>query len=63
MLPNATIATITFLPFSLSASVTALSGLDFLGFGPSLDLPHWKMVNQGEIIYKLLVDYKFLTLD
>ena len=33
MLPNATIATITFLPISLSASVTALSGLDFLGFG------------------------------
>ena len=33
LLPNATVATITFLPFSLSASVTALSGLDFLGFG------------------------------
>ena len=32
LLPNATVATITFLPFSLSASVTALSGLDFLGF-------------------------------
>ncbi len=29
LLPNATVATITFLPFSLSASVTALSGLDF----------------------------------
>ena len=33
LLPNATVATITFLPFSLSASVTALSGLDYLGFG------------------------------
>ena len=33
LLPNATVATITFLPFSLSASVTTLSGLDFLGFG------------------------------
>ena len=34
MIPNATIATVTFLPFSLSASVTALSGLDFLIFTP-----------------------------
>ena len=33
LLTNATFSTITFLPFSLSASVTALSGLDFLGFG------------------------------
>ena len=48
MLPNATVATITFLPFSLSASVTALSGLDFLGFGlgpGSASLG--EMVNQG----------------
>ncbi len=48
MLPNATIATITFLPFSLSASVTALSGLDFLGFGlPPGSASLGEMVNQG----------------
>ena len=33
VLPNAMIVTMTFLPFSLAASVTALTGLDFLGFG------------------------------
>lgn len=49
ILPNATVATITFLPFILSGSVTTLSGLDFLGFGlppgsPSLG----EMINQGK---------------
>ncbi len=48
ILPNAMVATITFLPFNLSAAITALTGLDFLGFGlppgsPSLG----EMVNQG----------------
>jgi microcin C transport system permease protein len=33
MLPNAMIATLTFLPFILSDSVTILASLDFLGFG------------------------------
>lgn len=49
ILPNAMVATITFLPFILSGSVTTLSGLDFLGFGlppgsPSLG----EMINQGK---------------
>ncbi|MBC8234243.1 ABC transporter permease [bacterium] len=48
VLPNAMVATITFLLFNLSAAITALTGLDFLGFGlppgsPSLG----EMVNQG----------------
>ena len=33
VLPNAMVATLTFLPFTLAGSVTALAGLDFLGFG------------------------------
>ncbi|MBL8708920.1 MAG: ABC transporter permease [Rhodospirillaceae bacterium] len=33
MLPNAMVATLTFLPFTLSGSVTVLTSLDFLGFG------------------------------
>jgi microcin C transport system permease protein len=33
MLPNAMVATLTLLPFVLSASITALTALDFLGFG------------------------------
>jgi microcin C transport system permease protein len=33
VLPNATVATITFLPFILNSSITMLTSLDFLGFG------------------------------
>lgn len=32
-LPNAMVATVTFMPFILSSSVTTLTGLDFLGLG------------------------------
>jgi microcin C transport system permease protein len=49
VLPNAMVATLTFLPFILSGSVTVLSTLDFLGFGlppgsPSLG----ELVAQGK---------------
>ena len=49
ILPNAMVATLTFLPFTLSGSVTLLSTLDFLGFGlppgsPSLG----ELVAQGK---------------
>jgi microcin C transport system permease protein len=33
LLPNAMVATLTFLPFQLSGSITALTALDFLGLG------------------------------
>ena len=33
ILPNAMVATLTFLPFILTGSVTILTSLDFLGFG------------------------------
>jgi microcin C transport system permease protein len=33
ILPNAMVATITYLPFIVSASITTLTSLDFLGFG------------------------------
>ena len=33
VLPNATVATITFLPFILNGAITTLTSLDFLGFG------------------------------
>ena len=32
-MPNATVATITFMPFILNGSITTLTSLDFLGFG------------------------------
>ncbi len=49
ILPNAMVATLTFLPFTLSGSVTILASLDFLGFGlppgsPSLG----ELVSQGK---------------
>jgi len=49
ILPNAMVATLTYLPFTLSGSVTLLSTLDFLGFGlppgsPSLG----ELVAQGK---------------
>jgi microcin C transport system permease protein len=49
VLPNAMVATLTFLPFTLSGSVTILASLDFLGFGlppgsPSLG----ELVAQGK---------------
>jgi microcin C transport system permease protein len=49
ILPNAVVATMTFLPFTLSGSVTILATLDFLGFGlppgsPSLG----ELVSQGK---------------
>ena len=33
LLPNAMVATVTFLPFILNGSITTLTSLDFLGFG------------------------------
>ena len=33
MLPNAMVATLTFMPFILSGSITTLTALDFIGFG------------------------------
>ena len=49
LLPNAMVATITFLPFILAGSITSLTALDFLGFGlppgsPSLG----EMLQQGK---------------
>ncbi|MEM7616865.1 MAG: ABC transporter permease [Pseudomonadota bacterium] len=39
ILPNAFVASITFIPFILSASLTTLTSLDFLGFGLPLGSP------------------------
>ncbi|MHB1111143.1 MAG: ABC transporter permease subunit, partial [Devosia sp.] len=33
LLPNAMVATLTFMPFILGSSITTLTALDFLGFG------------------------------
>lgn len=49
ILPNAMVATLTFLPFILSGAITSLTALDFLGFGlppgsPSLG----EILNQGK---------------
>ena len=39
VLPNAMVATLTYLPFILNGSITLLTALDFLGFGLPLDSP------------------------
>ncbi len=49
VLPNALVATVTFLPFILAGSVTTLTGLDFLGFGlPPGSASLGEMINQGK---------------
>ncbi len=39
ILPNALVATLTFMPFILSGSITTLTSLDFLGFGLPVGSP------------------------
>lgn len=39
MLPNAMVATLTYLPFILCGSISTLTALDFLGFGLHIDSP------------------------
>ena len=39
LLPNAMVATLTFMPFILSGSVATLTSLDFLGFGLPVTAP------------------------
>jgi len=39
VLPNAMVATLTYLPFILNGSITSLTALDFLGFGLPIDSP------------------------
>lgn len=39
MLPNAMVATLTYLPFILCGSITTLTSLDFLGFGLPMGSP------------------------
>ena len=49
ILPNAMVATITFLPFILSGSITRLPALDFLGLGlPPGSASLGELLNQGK---------------
>ena len=49
ILPNAMVATLTFVPFILSGAVVALAGLDFIGFGlPPGSASLGEMLNQGK---------------
>ncbi len=49
ILPNAMVATLTFLPFILNGSITTLTALDFLGFGlPPGSASLGEMLNQGK---------------
>jgi microcin C transport system permease protein len=49
ILPNALVATLTFLPFTLSGSVTTLTALDFLGLGLPAGSPSLgELLQQGK---------------
>jgi microcin C transport system permease protein len=49
VLPNAMVATLTFMPFILNTSITTLTSLDFLGFGLPLGSPSLgEMLTQGK---------------
>ena len=49
VLPNAMVATVTFMPFILSGSITTLTALDFLGFGLPIGSPSLgELLNQGK---------------
>lgn len=49
LLPNAMVATLTFLPFILSGSITTLTSLDFLGFGmPPGSASLGELISQGK---------------
>lgn len=49
ILPNALVATITFVPFILSEAIVSLTALDFLGLGLSQDYPSLgDLVRQGK---------------
>jgi microcin C transport system permease protein len=49
ILPNAMVATVTFLPFVLNGSITTLTALDFLGFGLPAGSPSLgELLNQGK---------------
>ena len=49
ILPNAVIATITFIPFILSGAIVSLTALDFLGFGLPYEYPSLgDLVRQGK---------------
>ncbi len=39
VLPNAMVATLTFLPFIVTGAISSLAGLDYLGFGLPSSLP------------------------
>ena len=49
LLPNAMVATLTFLPFILNGSISALTSLDFLGFGlPPGSASLGELLRQGQ---------------
>ena len=49
VLPNAMVATLTFLPFILNSAVVTLTSLDFIGFGLPPDAPSLgRLVGQGK---------------
>src|SRR5690606_7289956 len=48
ILPNTISTIVTFIPFSITAGITALTALDYLGFGLPAPTPSWgELLKQG----------------
>lgn len=63
MLPNAVVATLTFLPFILCSSITTLTSLDFLGFGLPLGSPSLgELLLQGKNNLQALAGHRRIPL-
>ncbi|MBX9977583.1 MAG: ABC transporter permease subunit, partial [Alphaproteobacteria bacterium] len=55
ILPNAMVATVTYLPFILNGSIATLTSLDFLGFGlPPGSASLGELLNQAKNNYQAL---------
>ena len=66
ILPNSLTPLITFTPFTIAGYITALAGLDYLGFGLTPPTPSWgELLNQAHKNFTIawwLVLYPFLAL-
>lgn len=66
ILPNSLTPLITFTPFTIAGYITALAGLDYLGFGLTPPTPSWgELLNQAHKNFTIawwLVLYPFLSL-
>jgi len=63
ILPNALTPVVTFSPFAIAGGITALAGLDYLGFGVPPPTPSWgELMAQGHRLFDMAPWLAFSTL-